>query len=412
MSLRRVCTELVGIQGWEIEPDGMAIEEDAVILRIRRKPGRGFRCSRCGEGLLFAYEHREPRRVRDFPWAGKPCFLEASFARVDCPDCGVVLEGLDWIDPWARQTVRYEKFVASLCDVLPVTEVCEFTGLNKNAVYRMDRKWLEWREKQREQKPVKLLGIDEIALKKGHRYATVFYDLERREVIGLVRSRRERAVGGFFRRWGKKACRELVAVCMDLWSPYLNSVRRHCKHAAVVFDKFHVYRYFSEAIDAVRRHEQGRVSDAEGKLIKGTRWLWLKSSTNLKRKEKQTLREIMAVNRRLARAYVLKEDFEEFYECEDAAEARRFFQDWVQRAQRSRLEPFQRLAKRLKRWIDGILSYFEYRITNGVAEGINNKIKVLKRRCYGFHDEHYFFLKILQQCGALPPLDAVNHPHF
>ena len=123
-------------------------------------------------------------------------------------------------------------------------------------------------------------------------------------------------------------------------------------------------------------------------------------------------RFIWLKRRRLARAYILKEDFEGFYECEDADEARRFFREWVQRAQRSQLELFRKLARRLKRWITGILSYFNHRITNGVAEGINNKIKVLKRRSYGFHDEHYFFLKILQACGALPPLEAINHPHF
>lgn len=412
MSLRRVCTELLSIQGWEIEPDGIGVEDGSLIVRIRRRPGRGYRCSRCGEGLLFAYDHQPVRRIRDFPWAGKPCYLEASFARVDCRSCGVVGEGLEWIEPWSRYTVRFERYVAALCDMLPGTDVSSLTGLSKNTVYRIDRKWLERRNELREQKPVKYLGIDEIALKRGHRYATVFYDLERREVIGLIRSRRERAVGGFFRRWGKKACRNVVAACMDLWSPYLNSVRRHCKNADVVFDKFHVYRYFSDAIDEVRRQEQACVSDADGKLIKGTRWLWLKAAGNLKRKEKQTLREIMAVNRRMARAYILKEDFEGFYECEDQDEARRFFRDWVQRAQRSRLEPFRRLARRLKRWLPGILSYFTHRITNGVAEGINNKIKVLKRRSYGFHDEHYFFLKILQACGALPPLEAFDDPQF
>ena len=265
MSLRRVCTELLGIQGWEIEVDGVAIEEDALVIQIRRRPGCGYRCGRCGEGLLFGYDQQPARRVRDFPWAGRPCYLEVSFARVDCPSCGVVVEGVDWIEPWSRYTVRYERYVASLCDMLPVTDVTEITGLDKNAVYRIDRKWLERRNELREQKPVKYLGIDEIALKKGHRYATVFYDLQRREVIGLVRSRRERAVGGFFRRWGKQACRGVVAACMDLWSPYRNSVRRHCKNADVVFDKFHVYRYFNDAIDEVRRQEQARVSDSDGK---------------------------------------------------------------------------------------------------------------------------------------------------
>jgi len=196
---------------------------------------------------------------------------------------------------------------------------------------------------------------------------------------------------------------------MDLWSPYLNSVRRHCKNAEVVFDKFHVYKYLSDAIEAVRRHEQAICDDKTGALIKGTRWLWLKSPKNLKRKQKHTLNEIMALNKHLQRAYLLKEDFEAFYDCDNQEDAASFLKYWMRRCKQSGLAPFIKLAKRLKRWYDGIMAYFKYRITNAVAEGINNKIKVLKRRSYGFRDEEYFFLKILNACGALPSIYAVTH---
>lgn len=412
MSLKKVCTDILKIQGWEILAHDVRIENESIIVPIRRRKGTGLRCSRCGKGVLFVHDHTTPRKIQDIPWAGYRVFLEASLARVNCPDCGVAVEALDWVDPWSRYTMKFERLIAAFCEILPVTDVAEQFSLNKNAVYRIDRKWLALRAAQREEHPVRYLGIDEIALKRGHRYATVFYDLERAEVIGMVKSRKERAVGGFFRRWGKHQCKQVEAVCMDLWSPFLNSVRRHCKKAEVVFDKFHVYRYFSDAVEQVRRDEQSRLPAEQGKLIKGTRWLWLKSSSSLKRKEKQTLDEIMEQNKNLARAYVLKEDFQGFYECETAEEAEAFFKGWVNRCQRSALMPFRTLARRLKRWLFGILSYFNHRITNGVAEGINNKIKVLKRRAYGFHDDHYFMLKIMQQCGGLPDLDEIIHPHF
>lgn len=412
MSRRSLFTDLLGIQGWEVEPDGIGLENGAVIVKIRRRPGDGFRCGQCGEGLLFAYDRYEPRRIRDFPMWGRPCYLEAELVRVDCPKCGVVIEGLEWLERWARHTQRYEKYVAHLCDLLPVTDVAALEGLNKNAVYRIDKKWLQRRHERMEDRLVKYLGIDEIAVKKNHRYATLFYDLERREVIGVVKTRRERRVGGWFRRWGKAKCKAVEAVCMDLWSPYLNSVRRHCKNATVVFDKFHVYRYLSDAIEEVRRYEQSICKPDQAELIKGTRWLWLKSPGKLKRKQKHTLDEIMAINKRLQRAYLLKEDFEAFYECDDREEAESFLKQWTRRCQRSGLEGFLKLGRRLNRWKEGILAYFEHRITNGIAEGINNKIKVLKRRSYGFHDEEYFFLKILNATGALPALEYVGHPLF
>jgi transposase len=413
MSERDQNTWILGLQGWEVMDHGVREDGGELLLSVVHTRGSGYTCSECGAGVLIAYDHLEPRQIRDFPWAGRRCQLEVTLARVDCPECGkIAVEAVSWLEPYARQTLRYEKYVAGLCSLMSGTDVADIEGLDKTTVYRIDKKWLERREALRPDHTVLRMGIDEIAIRKGHRYATVFYDLDRREVIGMVLKRKERAVSRFFRRWGKGHCRAVVAVCMDLWTPYLNSVRRHLKNAVVVFDKFHVYKYLSDAIEAVRRHEQQIADDKTGQLIKGTRWLWLKAKGNLKRKEQYTLAEIMKVNRRLQRAYVLKEDFEAFYASEDSTEAAKFLKAWTRRCNQSRLEPFLALAKRLNRWADGILSYFTHRITNGISEGINNLIKVIKRKAYGFGDFEYFRLKILDATGALPPLASLNHPQF
>jgi len=413
MSERDQTTWILGLQGWEVVEDGVREEDGALVLSIAHAQGSGYTCGECGARVLIGYDHLETRRVRDFPWAGRRCELEVTLARVDCPDCGkVAVEGAGWVEPYSRLTLRYEKYVAALCSLMPVTDVAAMEGLDKTTVYRIDKKWLKRREALRPDVTVRRLGIDEIAIRKGQRYATVFYDLDRREVIGMVLGRKQRAVSHFFRRWGKEKCRSVEAVCMDLWAPYLNSVRRYLRKATVVFDKFHVYSYLSEAIEAVRRHEQQIADEKTGKLIKGTRWLWLKAKGRLKRKEKYTLAEIMKINRRLQRAYVLKEDFDAFYASENAEEAAQFLKQWTRRCKQSGLEPFIALAKRLIRWADGILSFFTHRITNGISEGINNLIKVLKRRAYGFTDFPYFTLKILDATGTLPPLEFLNYPHL
>ena len=406
MSQRQNITDLLGIQGWEVEPGGVTLEGEAVVVKIRPVAGSGYRCGGCGEGILFAYDHLPERRVRDFPVWGRRCYLAMRRARVACSRCGVTMQRLEWLEDQQRQTLRYERYVAHLCDLLPVLDVAELEGLDKNTVYRLDRKWLERRQERRQLHPVRYLGIDEIAVKRGHRYATCFYDLERREVIGIVSGRRQRSVSSFFRRWGKAMCKQVVAICMDLWSAFLNSVRIHCKRAVVVFDKFHVYSYLSTAIDEVRRLEQNKANQAGKEVIKGSRWLWLKRQ--LKRKEQQTLQQIMTLNANLQKAHLLKEDFEQFYACESREAAEPFLSEWTQRCEESKLAPFKKLAKRLRRWSEGILAYFQYRITNAVSEGINNKIKVLKRRSYGFRDQQYFFLKILNITGAFPPLTALD----
>ena len=409
MSRKDVVTDLLGIQGWEVEPEGIVRDDTSVRISIRRGAGHGYRCRGCKTAYLYAHDGPWRRVVRDFPVWGRKTFLEFDEYRVRCRTCGTHAEHLEWLEPCQRQTKRYERYIASLCNYLPVLDVVELEGVDKNTVYRLDRKWLERRAEQREHHPVRHLGIDDIALRKGHRYATLFYDLERREVLGLVKQRTNRAVNGFFRRWGKSMCRQVTAVCMDLWVPYLTCTRRHCPKAVVVFDKFHVYTYLSFAIDHVRRNEHN-TAEAEGKaLIKGSKWLWLKK--DLKRSERKTLKEIMEDNAALQKAYLLKEDFEQFYLHTDVNAARVFLEDWSQRCRESGLQPFIHLAKRFKRWGHGILAYFQHRITNAVSEGINNKIKVLKRRSYGFHDIKYFFLKILNITNALPSLDSLS-PHF
>jgi transposase len=317
------------------------------------------------------------------------------------------VEALDWIGPHQRQTLRYEKYVVHLCDLLPVLDVAELEGLDKGTVYRLDRQWLERREAARPPIRVRYLGIDEIAIRKGQRYATVFYDLESKEVLALVPTRRQRRVSGFFRRLGKAVCRRIEAVCMDLWKPYLKSVRLHCPKATVVFDKFHVYTYLSQAVDEVRRTEQ-RKAEEEGKaLIKGARWLLLRRT--LKRPQRHALAELLALNVPLQKAHLLKEEFEGFYGAATQEDAQAFLEDWTARCEESALAPFRKLVKRLRKHQEGILAYFTYRLTNAFAEGINNKIKVIKRRSYGFHDLRYFFLKILAVTGALPPADALTH---
>ena len=412
MSRNDVLTDLLGLQGWEADTAGIRMDGDTVTVPIRRQCGHGYECSRCGERLLACYDHQPKRLVRDLPVWGRRCFLEFIPVRVDCPRCRkVTAERLEWVESHQRMTLRYELYAARLCGILPALDVAALEGLGKDAVYRLDRKWLLRREAKREPRPVRRLGIDEIALRKGQCYATVFYDLERREVIGMVKGRRQRQVSGFFRRWGKERCRQVEVVCMDMWSAYANSVRIHLKKADIVFDKFHIYSYLSVAIDTVRRGEQNNASKEGKQLIKGSRWLWLKKREGLKRRQKRTLQEIMAANGNLQKAYLLKEDFERFYESADAQEAEAFLEEWSGRCKESGLQPFARVAQRLLRRTKGVLAYFKHKITNAVSEGINNKIKVLKRRAYGFHDMEYFRLKIMDITGNLPPIEAVAHSY-
>lgn len=169
----------------------------------------------------------------------------------------------------------------------------------------------------------------------------------------------------------------------------------------MVFDKFHVFKYLSDAVDKVRRDEQNRLGE-KSQLIKGSRWIILKK--DLTRKQQKQLKEVMEQNKNIAKAVLLRESFSAFYEAETAEEAESVLMEWLKQCKESRLLPFSKLARRLLRWKEGILAYFVHRITNGISEGINNKIKVIKRRSYGFKDMEYFFLKILMSTGFIPKM--------
>jgi transposase len=404
---KEIISRLHGIQGWKLVEVEDNESNGVITLKMERERGHIYECSNCGEQYLFCYDHYPARKVEDLPAWGRKTLIEFQQARVFCEICRcVVPESVEWVELYQRQTIRYQRYLATLCDFMPVADVAEISGLSKDTLYRIDKRYLRERKDNFTDEPqVRLLGIDEIAIRKGHKYAAVFYNLELGEVIGLVKGRKQRSVSGFFRNWGKENCKNVEAVCTDLWAPYHNSVKIHLKNAVLVFDKFHVFKYLSDAIDEVRRYEQ-RQAEEEGKqLLKGCRWIMLKK--DLSRKQKRKLQELLEQNENISKAMLLKEAFSAFYESETEEEAEAVLDEWTEQCQESNLSPFKKLAKRLNRWKDGILAYFTHKITNGMSEGINNKIKVIKRRSYGFRDMDYFFLKILRATGFIPTMKEV-----
>lgn len=392
--------ELLGLQGMEIES---AVEEDdmSVTLRLGRSEDAEWSCPSCHRLEVVCYDHAPRRRVRDLPIWGRQCNLEFRPARVKCRKCGAVsTESLSWLEANQRQTLRFERRLVLLCERTTAKEAGEFETVDRDATYRIERRWLGRVEAKWKPEPPEKLCVDEISLRKGHNYATLFYDLSKRAVIGMVEGRKAVDCSRFLRGWSKEMRCRIEAVCMDMWEGYRKSVAKLCPKASIVFDKFHISKYFHAALDKVRRHEQAFLPDGEGTMLKGTRWLWHKP--RLSRKQRETLRDIMKLNKPLFKAYLMVEDFERLYNCESMESADKYLKDAIRRFRCSHLEPFKKLGLSLKSWRYGILNYFNHPVSNAVAEGLNNKIKVIKRRSYGFRDFEYFRLKVLQCAGDLP----------
>jgi len=281
-------------------------------------------------------------------------------------------------------------------------------NLSWGTVKSIDKDLIELRLSKRNLSGLRRLGIDEVAMAKRHRYLTVVTDLQARKVVWVGEGRKSRNLAGFFKALPEATRRRINVVAIDMWEAYRKSVKKWLPNAQIVFDKFHVVEHLNKALDEVRKNEARRLDKDDRKILKRKRWVLLKGAENLSPEQQGTLQELMDANANLQKAYLLKEEFRDFYRTDFkwhwrrglfkriAELARNALQGWVKRARESLLVPLVKFCRMVERHEEGILRYFVKRVTGGISEGMNNKIKVVKRRAYGYRDPAYFILKIYQ----------------
>ncbi len=398
--------ELFGVQSnEELKPDALGQPAPQLVLELRPLPDYPKRCSRCGEIVIEIHDVSE-RRVRDLPIGEWDTWLVFPRARLQCPRCGPTVEAVPWLDRYQRMTTRLAEKIAKLAQMLPIKHVALWFGVSWDTVKQIDQRALATRLGPMEDglDGIRLIAIDEFAIQRGHQYATVVVNLETKRVLWICRGRDRDALGGFFNALGHERCALIEAVSVDMWKPYRTEIEAHCPRAKIVYDLFHVVaKYGREVIDRVRVEETNLVARAAGpgpirnqrRVIKGVRWLLLRNREHVtNRADRVRLRELLHANKRLFVAYVLKDDLKQLWRFRYPRSARRFWLEWRRRALASGVRPLLAFTKILERHIDGIISHCTYPLNNGVLEGINNKIKVIKRMAYGFRDDEYFFLKI------------------
>ncbi len=366
------------------------------VIRLVSRADRRLCCSGCLRWCEQIHD-TEQRRVRDLPIFEHRVELIVPRVRVACPHCGPKLELLPWLEPYARVTRRLADSVTQLCSVASILHVSRHFELNWKTVKDLDRKALERQLGPVDLDGVEVIGMDEFAIQKGHRYATVIVEPTRKRVLWVGRGHGREDVRPFFDLLGPERCGKLKAAVMDMNASFELEVRRYCPNAAIVFDLFHVVaKYGREVIDRVRvdRANELRAQRPERRVVKGARWLLLKNRASLREGEDVQLRELLAANRSLFVVYVLRDALKELWRYRHAGYAAQAWRSWYRKALRSRIEPLRRFAKRLRPYLSGILAHCQYPLGTNLIEGINNRIKVIKRMAYGFRDDAYFFLKI------------------
>lgn len=385
------------------EPGGTPTGAAQVTITLAADPHARRFCSRCGHAVAAVHD-TTARRIRELPILEAETWLLVPLARVACPRCGPTVETRPWLDRYARMTTRFAESVARLAQILPIQQVATWYGLSWDTVRAIDHAAMTARLGPIDLTGVRQIVIDEFAIQKGHRYATVVADPATRRVLWVGRGRRREDVRPFFERLGPTGCAQLEAAGMDMSEAYEAETRAHCPKVTIVYDLFHVVaKYGREVIDRVRVDATNRVARARGhdaatraarRVVKGARWLLLRNRRTLDRQDRIRLTDLLAANRHLWVVYVLKDALKVLWRYRYAGVAARAWRAWYGWAVRSRIPALVTFARRLQPKWPGILAHCHYPLHTSVLEGINNKIKVLKRMAYGFRDDDYFFLKI------------------
>lgn len=308
-------------------------------------------------------------------------------------------ETLKWLATSARFTQRFEDRIGQLCREMTVKKVAELNNLGWDQVWRMEKCYM--RRLLEQQPPVQQLraiGVDELSIRKGHTYAIVVADLDQRRPIWLGgQGRSELDMQLFFDAMGTERCTTIKLAVMDMWKPFRKATLKHAPEARIVYDKFHVMRHLADALDDVRRSEYKRVNEKERRFIKGQRYTLLSHKANLDIEGRRALTMLLKANKRLNKAYVLKESFGQLWDYNNPTWARKFFESWKSQLRWQRLKPFEKFAAMIERHWDGIASYChpDHKVSLGFMEGLNNKIRVIQRRAYGIKDQEYLMLKVI-----------------
>lgn len=376
-----------------------------VVQVLPRKNGRPS-CSGCGRPGP-AYDRLDERQFEFVPPWGIVVYLAYRMRRVDCRRCGVTVEMVPWCDGKNQLTTTYRWFLATWARRLSWSEVASIFRTSWDSVFRAVGQAVEWGLAHRDLSGVTALGIDEVAWSRGHKYLTLVYDIggEARRLLAVAEERTEASLRSCLEGLGAATCKKVHSVCSDMWKPYLNVIAEMLGPAVHVLDRFHVMQKFGKALDAIRAEEVKRLKrDGYEPVLTRSRWCFLKRPENLTEKQTVKLSERLKYNLRTVRAYLLREDFQRLWGDKSAAWAGKFLDEWTGRVMRSRREPMKKVARTIRSHRPLILNWFRARgeVSSGAVEGLNNKVKLVTRKSYGFRSPRVAKLALLHNLGRLP----------
>ncbi len=384
MTVNKFIRKLLNLKGLFVTGFSFMFRKRELHLWV--KPHKnGCRCPHCKRRGRILRTMDEPRIWRDITICGWSVFFLYRPREILCPTHLRIQEDIPWADSYARITYRLEYVLLVYCQIMTQKAAARILHIPKSTLSDMLHRTITRIRDGHRIRKLRSVGIDEISYAKGHKYATVVYDLDLGRVVWVGAGKGRETIDLFFTQQLSDYQRNQIKwACCDMSQSYIGAIEHHCPNAKLVLDRFHIVKALNETIDEVRKEQWRKASDNERKTLKGLRWLLFKHSTNRCKDDTDILNALKKGNRRIHRAWVLKDEFERFWEYKAPWAAERFLKNWTTTALKSRLEPLRKFVKTIRKNKHRLLPFIESRLTNATAEGLNRIIRMTKNRASGF----------------------------
>jgi transposase len=405
MQDRQLYEQILGIGApWYVERVELKLDKVPAAVRVylNHQPLEMWSCAECGLPCAL-YDHQPVRQWRHLDTCQYQTILHAAPPRTNCPEHGPRVVKMPWAEPGSRFTALFERLAIDWLKVASQKAVGEQLRLSWDEIHGIMDRAVERGLKRRQAEPLKRIGVDEKAFRKGHRYLTLVNDLDRSRVVYVAEDRKQSSLDGFWPTLSEQQRDGIEAVAMDMWDPYIASTREHLHDAdsKIVFDKFHIAKHLSEAVDQVRRQENKQLrSEGDDRLV-GTKYDWLRHPGSFASEAWKKFKSLRESTLKTARAWALKETAMTLFTYRYTAAARSFFKRWYGWSSRCRLKPMIDAGRMLKRRIENVLTFIKHRVTNAASESLNAKIQWVKYTARGFRNQKNFINAIYFHCGGL-----------
>jgi transposase len=394
---------LLGLNSpWTVDRVELDMAHQRIDVHVGHGPGARFECPECGQELAV-YDHQAERTWRHLDSMQFLTYLHARPPRVSCADHGVKQARMPWAEPGSRFTHLFEVLAIDILKATNVKQGAALLSITWDEAWHLMERAVERGRRAKGMTMPSLIGVDEKAIAKGHRYMTLVCDLQKSTVEYIGEDRRESSLAAYFEAFPEDSRRQVEAVSLDMWPAYINACMNQIPGASekMVFDRFHVMRHVLEAVDKIRKKENRLLmSEGDTRLVK-SKYLWLYSAENVPDRAREHFNAIKAMELKTARAWALKESLRQLWNYKSTGWAMRFWQRWYFWATHSRLAPMIDAANLIKRHLPNVITYFKHRITNAVAEGLNSKIATVQKRAFGFRNRDHFKIAVYFHCGGL-----------